>query len=253
MAITRGDRLLWRLLRERELIPPRPVVLEIGRANWYGDITGPEARADREQLGEGMELPAGLVNVWQAADWYYDVMLRRPRRTAIDLDPAAELAGGPVRVLALDLNQPLPAWLRAGAFDLVLNTGTTEHVFDQRQAWESIHAATLPGGIMLHGIPLWGWLDHGFYNYNPTTIADLAAENGYEVLCWLIHELKTGWYAEVAAPADFAAHQCRAAHHSAMMYVALRRTHGGAFRVPMQGVYSARATTQQTRAWHENR
>jgi len=245
MAITGGDRHVWRALRTRELIPDRPAVLEIGRANWYGDVSQAALLADREEFSEGRDERPTALGPWQAADWYYDFMLRMPRRTAIDLDQEAEAQ-------RLNLNEPLPRDMR-DAFNVVINTGTNEHVFDQRQVWESIHQACKVGGLMVHAVPLWGWLDHGFFNVQPTLVADLAAENGYEILEWIIHEIDTGWMARIETPGDVQQHQHRSRDHSAMMHFALRKTLAAAFRVPMQGVYSSRASAAMVQTWQRQR
>lgn len=245
MAITGGDRHLWRQLRARGLVPENPEVLEIGKANWYGDISTQDAVADWYELNEDRCGLPSRSSIWQAADWFYEWMLRGPRRTAIDLDPHAK---GAIRH---NLNEPLPDDL-VDCFDIVINTGTTEHVFDQRRAWESIHDACRPGGLMVHAVPLWGWLDHGFVNYQPTLIADVATENGYEVLAWLFYELTTGFMANVAEPKDF--EELRGRDAGAMMHVALKKdATESRFRVPMQGVYSSRVTEEQLAAWRTNR
>lgn len=246
MAITGGDRLVWRKLRELGAIPERPTVLEIGRANWYGDVPSCLLEADLREHAEGPLSKVPQLDTWTVADLYYEAMLRRPERTAIDLDPCAE---GAIRH---DLNQPLSFDLW-GQFDVVINTGTCEHVFDQKQVWQSCHFACRPGGLMVHAVPLWGWLDHGFVNYQPTFVADVAAENEYEVLCWFLHEIKTGWGVPVACPAGVIRHQARSRDHSAMMHFAYRRISDAPFRVPMQGVYSNRTTPAQQESWLVNR
>jgi SAM-dependent methyltransferase len=245
MAITGGDRLLWRRLRQLGAIPRRPAVLELGRANWYGDVRQEEAEEDFALFAEGgFAAPAEDLDAWRSADWYYDLMLRRPTRVAIDLDPAAVARGA----LAHDLNRPLPPEL-AGMFDLVVNTGTAEHVFDLRRVWESCHDAAKAGGLMVHALPAGGWFDHGFVCYQPTLVADVAAENGYEVLAWFVHQIRTRRAREVASPADVAALRDGAGGHDTMMHVALRKGAALPFRVPMQGVYSERGTDEQRRAW----
>lgn len=42
---------------------------------------------------------------------------------------------------------------------------------------------------MMHGMPLSGWVDHGFYSFNATFYWDLAAANGYEIDLALYTEL----------------------------------------------------------------
>ena len=50
MAITAGDRSLWRKLRELDAIPVMPDVLEMGKANWYGDVPPADFHADRREF-----------------------------------------------------------------------------------------------------------------------------------------------------------------------------------------------------------
>lgn len=66
-------------------------------------------------------------------------------------------------------------------FDLVVNNGTAEHIFDQRAVFENAHDLCKSGGIMLHVMPFHGYLNHGFYNFHPNLYLDLAAANGYQV------------------------------------------------------------------------
>ena len=67
-------------------------------------------------------------------------------------------------------------------FDLVTNHGTTEHCFDQFQAFRNIHNLCNLSGLMLHALPFQGYLNHGFYNYQPSFYYDLAMANGYKFM-----------------------------------------------------------------------
>lgn len=67
-------------------------------------------------------------------------------------------------------------------YDLVINNGTGEHVFNQANLYLNFHNLTKKNGIMLNIVPFIDWINHGFYNYNPIFFADLAASNGYEVI-----------------------------------------------------------------------
>jgi SAM-dependent methyltransferase len=246
MAITAGDRHLWVRLRDLGAIPVRPDVLEIGRANWYGDVSDDVFQFDLAQYREGPAPAPPVLNPWTRADWYYRFMLRDPKRTAVDLDPHAP------DCQRWNLNEPLPI---QDTFDVVVNTGTNEHVFDQRQVWETCHDHCRDYGLMVHAMPLWGWLDHGFYNYHPTFVADLAAANEYKIVVWIFHELDRGFGALVTEPSDFVYLQSKARDpmsRSAMMHVAFRKK-AGPFRVPMQGVYSERSTSEQVARWQAAR
>jgi len=91
----------------------------------------------------------------------------------------------------LDLGQPLPEEHRQ-KFHSILNGGTLEHVFDFRQAMETVHDATIPGGVMVHICPS-TWFDHGFFNLNPVLFHLVAEANDYEVVAEGFHFSEGTW------------------------------------------------------------
>jgi SAM-dependent methyltransferase len=85
-----------------------------------------------------------------------------------------------------DLNYDVIDQLGDEQFDLITNNGTSEHLFNQAMVFENIHNLCKQDGIMLHILPLFVWLNHGFFNYNPILFRDLARVNGYEILFYHI-------------------------------------------------------------------
>jgi SAM-dependent methyltransferase len=86
------------------------------------------------------------------------------------------------RTTLLDLNRDALPKPFAGAFDLVMNVGTSEHVLDQAAVFRLVHEATRPGGLMFHQLPAAGFANHGYYCYTPRLFCDLAGYNGYEIV-----------------------------------------------------------------------
>lgn len=78
-----------------------------------------------------------------------------------------------------DLNEPLPPEL-AGRYDLVVDGGTLEHVFDIAQGLRNVATLVRPGGCVVHHSPA-GMGNHGFYNLNPTLFLDFYGDNGFTV------------------------------------------------------------------------
>jgi hypothetical protein len=93
-----------------------------------------------------------------------------------------DLDGSP-GAIALDLNRDeAPAEMR-GAFDLIVNTGTTEHLTNQENAFRVIHDLAKVGAVMHHDLPGGGLaLTHGFFAYTPKFFLWLADANDYEIL-----------------------------------------------------------------------
>ncbi len=197
MAIDLAAIELLRLVRHE--LPRDPAVLEIGQANWYGDVSA-------ESVPElaGVEGLSGM-DTWQQARAFYACMLGFTVLDAVDLR-----GNGAWRY---DLNRPLPLKRR---YDVIINTGTTEHVFDQRRVFESIHDWTLPNGVMVHAFPVVGCADHGFYTYQPCLLRGLVEANGYEHIGAVRCEKGT----------------------DAMLHVAWRKVGNRNFKAPQQDGYA---------------
>ena len=70
--------------------------------------------------------------------------------------------------VAMDLNLDCKqAYNFTEQFDLVTNNGTGEHVFNQYTVFKNMHDMTKVGGYMIHVLPFYRWVDHGFYSFHP--------------------------------------------------------------------------------------
>lgn len=103
--------------------------------------------------------------------------------------------------LPIDLSQPIPDEHR-GAYDLIVNFGTSEHVdtaagayhTGQYQCWQNIHLMCAPGGRMLHQIPEVGaWPEHGIVHYTMARVMALADACGYDVPISRRYEYQEPW------------------------------------------------------------
>ncbi len=90
---------------------------------------------------------------------------------------------GAYESLQFDLNKNISKTYNFNEkFDLVINNGTGEHVFNQYSLYLNFHNLTKVNGMMLNILPFIDWINHGFYNFNPIFFADLAASNNYELI-----------------------------------------------------------------------
>lgn len=106
---------------------------------------------------------------------------------------AIDIADG-YRTTILDLNhQPAPPHF-IGAYDLVLNFGTTEHLLNQYNAFKVMHDSTKVGGYIVNTLPCIGYFDHGYITYTPRCMFDLAGYNEYELIGF--------WYGEPSGNND---------------------------------------------------
>jgi hypothetical protein len=81
----------------------------------------------------------------------------------------------------LDLNSGVVPDGAAGAYDVVFDSGTIEHVFHVPNSLKTIVEMTKVGGRIILLSPSSNHLDHGFYMFSPTLFCDYFAANKLEV------------------------------------------------------------------------
>jgi SAM-dependent methyltransferase len=106
----------------------------------------------------------------------------------------------------LDLNQrETPDHLQR-QFDLVLDSGTLEHVFDVPAVLGHCVRMVKAGGRIIHLTPSSNCVDHGLYSVSPALYADFYPACGCQVeqilLCRLPLRLTRGWWRIYEYPLD---------------------------------------------------
>jgi hypothetical protein len=132
--------------------------------------------------------------------------------------------------ILFDLNIHAPGPDLAGKFDLVMNLGTTEHVFNQLRAFQTIHSLTRIGGICYHDLPMGGYLNHALYRYDPLFFNTVLPVNKYEKM---FEEVTLG--DKVAVPDEMKKiGYSDATYTDVGIEIVYRRTSSDAFRVPLE-------------------
>ena len=131
-------------------------------------------------------------------------------------------------------------------YGLVLNFGTTEHVFNQANCFQVIHDFTAVGGMMFHQVPSTGCVDHGYFIYSPQFFVDIARSNGYDVIdIWcsgpggtntlfstIKHERDR--MRDTSLPGNLVDEWDRTIIPDSVVNVLVRKTRGGPFRLPLE-------------------
>jgi hypothetical protein len=228
-------------------------LLEIGEANYYGDQPLDVVLADVSQIADAArrkKIFDGLIdafndvkNPWRCfmlVKWIYELFLQPSLVDSIDMD------GTPLackRDLNQELEFPIP-------YEVVINHGTAEHIFNIANVFRVMHDACKAGGLMIHESPFVGWVDHGFYCLQPTLFFDVAAANKYDIRYLAIEHIESRMLHEVKSREEI--HELARAGklpNNAMLYVAMRKTADDAFKIPMQGVYAQNVSESVQQAW----
>ena len=67
-------------------------------------------------------------------------------------------------------------------FDLVIDPGTSEHIFNQSENLSNIFKLLKNDGMYFFYLPSNGWLEHGFRQYSPTYFYDMCSGNHGKLL-----------------------------------------------------------------------
>jgi len=66
-------------------------------------------------------------------------------------------------------------------YDIVINFGTSEHIFNQYNCFRLIHNAAKVGAYIFHQVPFTGYLNHGYFVYTPLMFIEIAKANNYDI------------------------------------------------------------------------
>lgn len=128
--------------------------------------------AKRLEKGSGYSNETGGVN----GSWVGELLeLCGMKYKSLDISPMYNTD-------IFDLNFQNVATQDCGNADVVLNFGTTEHVFNQFNAFKVIHDLCSLNGFMVHCLPCSGYCDHGFFQYTGRFFYELAGINNYEII-----------------------------------------------------------------------
>jgi hypothetical protein len=108
---------------------------------------------------------------------------------------------------------------------------------------------------MIHDTPFVGWIDHGFYNFNPTFFWDLAAANQYHVYVFLYAETKPPKTVNLTSREQILQMaKSNEIGKNALLCIALRRPDKAIpFRFPMQGYYAGTISQSAMEDWRNLR
>lgn len=231
----------WHILKElksRGVLPQGGRLLELGEANFYGDM-------DRQEVFDVAGEACDSTDSFAVAKLIYEAMFAPVLMDAVDLDPTRPNARKE------DLNQELYGGpLCRGIWDVVINNGTLEHVFHIAQGFKTMHDHCKTGGIMIHESPCTGWLDHGFYCLQPTLFWDVAAANNYKLEFVGVEHLASRTWFEVESREHLLELKRRdQLPDNAMLFVVMRKQDAETFKIPMQGVYAGTVSEQAQAAW----
>lgn len=255
LAITALEYLVFAQLHKSGVFSSKPRVLEMGESNWYGDVSTGQLAGDIDKLVTDPAARSALQSALrealakQTTPRLYD-LARIFFRTFLDFSEYCAIdPGTPGSRLRFDLNQPVPI---SDEFDVTINIGTAEHIFNVHQFFKTCHERTKPGGLMIHSSPFTGWRNHGFFNFQPTFFYDLARANEYHILVCGCGQIEPLRYVQFKSQDDVAALLKSGAipENSHINAVFRKPPHEKEFAIPIQGYYAGVLSPESVKAWH---
>jgi len=172
------------LAMEHPRHPIRGRVLTLGQQSIYATL--PEVK--KILAGRGIQLaalPEGFdiankIPAWKGTWWdrntNADAVLTLMGAKEVVVTDVSDYEGAN---LILDLNNPVPAE-HTGTFDVILDIGTLEHLFDVPTALTNLARMLKIGGDLILIVVCSNAIDHGFYSFSPTLLFDFFKANGFD-------------------------------------------------------------------------
>ena len=256
MAIAKIHYALIRKLRESNKLPYFNSILDIGEQNWYGDLNPKILFDDINKFAEESQkydLEVKLKSIlskttattlFDIAKIFYKIYFHCKSIESIDLNGTSDS-------MKIDLNLPHDL---GKEFDCILNLGTAEHVFNIYQVFRSIHDWLKTDGIVIHNLPMYGEIDHGFYNFHPTFFWDLSLVNKYQNILIAKSTMQdiSIFKDRESFTKDILSHDKEKAY---TIWSIMKKVSAKDFKIPLQGVYDSklRNRKQIEEAWKVNR
>ena len=166
-------------LKSKDYIKPDSSLLDLGPQDLTASYETVLQVARRHMSAEAAQNITNKIYMEEGIDWgiskcqllFYSIFGISSYRSLDLYDPRADYP--------FDLNYHVPVFRR---FDLVTDFGTSEHIFNIKGFFMSVHRLLKDDGIALHVIPAFGELNHGLFVMCPLLFRMLAEQNGYEIL-----------------------------------------------------------------------
>lgn len=105
-----------------------------------------------------------------------------------DIDSGTGVSEKDSQYINIDLNQSLDH--QPAPFDLILDSGTSEHCFNIAQVFSTYHSLLACGGYLYQWSPFLS-PNHGFYSLNPTLYFDLDREGIFRLISFDLHAFRS--------------------------------------------------------------
>ncbi len=257
MALSATHHFILRDFSRKGLLPRHGALLEIGEANWYGNVDphilatdiqefvcDPPRRDALMQRLDQLLADKPPTYLFDLVKIFYEIYFEPSEMQAVDFE-------GTAHAHPFDLNLPLALSRR---FEVVINHGTAEHIFNIGQVFKTIHDFTIPGGVMIHESPFTGWIDHGFYSLQPTLFFDLAASNHYS-LAVFIEDLAAKTVTQLQSRDQLyeLARSKQLPDNAMLLTIFKKDPDDRPFEIPIQGYYRQALSERGIAAWTELR
>jgi hypothetical protein len=137
-----------------------------------------------------LNLPNCITNVSVLTDTLFFTSLGFDVMDSIDINPSA---CNPT--IVFDLNKTNILEVTNKKYNLVIDAGVMEHIFDIRNVLSNMTELVETNGYIIHIMISNNTLDHGFYQFSPTLFQDYYTANKYKIIDITLLELQRDRYA----------------------------------------------------------
>jgi SAM-dependent methyltransferase len=231
------------LINESRQRPLAGKVLTLGRQQIY--VTGP----DLDQFAAEFGVKLRTRNGGRGGEEGFLDDKQLLGRLGFDVVESLDFSDYEGATHIFDLNQPAPPAHLLGAYDVIIDGGTLEHVFHLPNALSNIAKMLKVGGRIIHLSPSSNHIDHGFYMFSPTLFWDFYATNDFAVGTFQVFRYSQRHWIDPWLVSDYVPGSLNPVSYGGLddgMYgvacVVTKRPESTFDRVPQQGFYVSQWT-----------
>lgn len=153
----------------------------LGSVLTYGRLINTLSPGNRQTIMRSHGIPASVLATPETEDLFQ--ALGADRLTSLDIGTDCDLTAD----LTDDFASTEAMRPYLGSFDVIIDYGTSEHVFNVTQALVNAYNLLAEDGVYIFDLPLSGWASHCLYQFTPSYFLSIGASPYFDLTHYFFH------------------------------------------------------------------
>ena len=157
----------------------------LGSVLTYGRLINTLSAKNRRTVMESHGIPESVLATPETEDLF--AALGADQLTSLDIGTDCDLSAD----LTDDFASTEAMRPHLGRFDVIIDYGTSEHVFNFTQALVNAYNLLADDGVYIFDLPLSGWVSHCLYQFTPSYFLSVGASPYFDLTHYFFHRKRS--------------------------------------------------------------